>query len=382
MEFLRPIGRMILAVCVALIPAALPAQIFISVHFGPPVLPVYVQPVCPSPDLMWTPGHWAWDPDYQDYYWVPGAWVPAPYAGALWTPGYWGWSNGVFMWHTGYWGPHIGYYGGVNYGGGYMGIGYAGGQWNGGSFAYNTAVVNVNRTTITNVYVNQTIVQQTTIINDSHVSYSGGPGGVQHVATQDEQIAERDQHVQMTSYQTQHMNAARADRSNFSRNNGGRPTNYAVARPLQAENHPAPAGYRPPAARPMTELARVQAPPSVQHAAMESSAKTSVAVRNNPQPPVHATPAGQAHTLPTGQPQAHPEPVITQGQPHPQSTPKPNPEASTQANQHPVPQPGAAPMPHPAPQSQPKPTAQQHVAAPPPPHKAPPPPPKKEPKHP
>ena len=27
------------------------------------------------------------------YFWVPGAWVPAPYEGALWTPAYWGWSE-------------------------------------------------------------------------------------------------------------------------------------------------------------------------------------------------------------------------------------------------------------------------------------------------
>ena len=91
-------------------------------------------------------------------------------------------SGGRYGFHHGYWGPHIGYYGGVNYGGGYMGIGFAGGSWNGGVFAYNTAVVNVNRTVITNVYVNKTIVEQTTIINNNNVSYNGGPRGVQHLA--------------------------------------------------------------------------------------------------------------------------------------------------------------------------------------------------------
>jgi hypothetical protein len=116
----------------------------LSVNDAPPALPVYVQPPCPQPNLIWTPGYW--HHGFLGYYWVPGAWVPAPYVGALWTPGYWGFAGGGYGFHAGYWGPHIGFYGGVNYGGGYMGIGFAGGSWNGGTFAYNTAVVNVNRT--------------------------------------------------------------------------------------------------------------------------------------------------------------------------------------------------------------------------------------------
>src|ERR1700677_3673599 len=102
----------------------------ITVDSAPPPLPVYVQPPCPAPNLLWTPGYW--HHGFFGYYWVPGAWVPAPYVGALWTPGYWGWSGGSFVFNAGYWGPHIGFYGGVNYGGGYMGIGFAGGNWNGG----------------------------------------------------------------------------------------------------------------------------------------------------------------------------------------------------------------------------------------------------------
>ena len=118
---------------------------------------------------MWTPGYWAYGDD--GYYWVPGAWVPAPYVGALWTPGYWGWGDGLYPWHPGYWGPHVGYYGGVNYGFGYGGIGFAGGLWRGGFFAYNTAVMHVgvgggwgNRT-----YVDNNIVQRTTIVTTTCV---------------------------------------------------------------------------------------------------------------------------------------------------------------------------------------------------------------------
>src|SRR3974390_2554620 len=37
--------------------------VFVSVSFGPPVLPVYAQPLCPGPGYIWTPGYWAWDPN-------------------------------------------------------------------------------------------------------------------------------------------------------------------------------------------------------------------------------------------------------------------------------------------------------------------------------
>ena len=154
---------------------------------APPPLPVYEQPPCPEPNLIWTPGNWHWG--LLGYYWVPGAWVPAPYAGALWTPPYWGWAGGRYAFHAGYWGPHVGFYGGVNYGGGFMGIGFSGGTWNGGVFAYNTAVVHVNANVVTNVYVNRTIVEQTTIVNTSHVAFNGGPNGIQHQPTADEQVA-------------------------------------------------------------------------------------------------------------------------------------------------------------------------------------------------
>ena len=176
MQKVRGSRLLLLALLLALIPASAHAGIFISVGFAPPALPVYVQPICPEPILMWTPGYWGYGPD--GYFWVPGAWVPAPYAGALWTPGYWGWSGGAFAFNEGFWGPTVGFYGGVNYGFGYGGIGFAGGEWRGGVFAYNTAVMRVNTTIIHNTYVNETIVRQNTIENVNHVSYNGGQGGI------------------------------------------------------------------------------------------------------------------------------------------------------------------------------------------------------------
>ena len=167
MRLSRSFRWLLLALLVSLIPASSYAGVFISVGFAPPPLVAYDQPPCPEPGLMWTPGYWAYGAD--GYYWVPGAWVPAPYEGALWTPGYWGFSTGAYLWHPGYWGPHVGYYGGVNYGFGYMGVGFVGGAWRGRVFAYNTAVVHVNTVVVRNVYVDRTIVERNTIVNDRHV---------------------------------------------------------------------------------------------------------------------------------------------------------------------------------------------------------------------
>ena len=124
-------------------------SVFVSVSFGPPVLPVYVQPLCPGPGYIWTPGYWAWSPDWDQYYWVPGTWVIAPQPGFLWTPGYWGFSSGLYYWHPGYWGLTVGFYGGINYGWGYPGNGYYGGYWRGGNFYYNQTVNQTLRISIT-----------------------------------------------------------------------------------------------------------------------------------------------------------------------------------------------------------------------------------------
>src|SRR5215475_4219924 len=116
----------------------------ISVNFAPPELPLYEQPICPGEGYLWTPGYWAWDADYDDYYWVPGTWVLAPEPGFLWTPPYWGWNGAAFVFYQGYWGPRVGFYGGIDYGFGYTGRGYEGGRWEGRHFYYNRTVNNVN----------------------------------------------------------------------------------------------------------------------------------------------------------------------------------------------------------------------------------------------
>jgi hypothetical protein len=305
-------------------PPAIVVEDEIVADTPPPPMPDYDQPPCPEPNLMWTPGNWHWGPG--GYFWVPGAWVPAPYTGALWTPPYWGFAGGHYGFHAGYWGPHIGFYGGVNYGGGYMGIGFAGGTWNGGVFAYNTAVVHVNVNVVTNVYVNRTIVEQTTIVNTNHVAFNGGPNGIQHAATPEEQTATHETHTPPTSFQAQHINAAKADTSNFAKNNGGHPTKLADTKPLAEEKRPAPAGFKPPPARPAAELAKAQAPASTVEAAKAATTKTAAVKPPAPAAPKAAPPAPARTAAPavTNAPKPMEKPVApAPGKPAVEPTPKP-----------------------------------------------------------
>jgi hypothetical protein len=224
---LSPIRSIIPALLICLLPMAANAGVFvgISVNVAPPPLPVYVQPPCPAPGYMWTPGYWAWGDG--DYYWVPGTWVLPPTVGLLWTPGYWGWSAGVYAWHAGYWGPHVGFYGGVNYGFGYTGVGYAGGYWNGGAFYYNRAVNNVTVVNVTHVY-NRTVVNNVTV---NRVSYNGGQGGIGARPTGRELAAEHEHHVAFTSMQREHEQMASHDPALHDRENHGRPAIAATPRP-------------------------------------------------------------------------------------------------------------------------------------------------------
>ena len=218
----------LLTILVLALPAASAAQgsVGISVHIGPPPLPVYGQPVCPGPGYIWTPGYWAYGDD--GYYWVPGTWVVAPAVGLLWTPGYWGWAGGVYLWHPGYWGPHVGFYGGINYGFGYVGVGYVGGYWNHGVFAYNTAVTNVNTTVIHNTYVNNTVINNTTVNN---ISYNGGTGGTTAQPTAAERNTEHERHTPATSLQAEHEHSASRNRDLLASANHGRPPIAATAKP-------------------------------------------------------------------------------------------------------------------------------------------------------
>ena len=239
-----------LATLFLVLPGKASAQVAvgISVHIGPPVLPVYPQPVCPAPGYIWTPGFWAYGP--AGYYWVPGTWVAAPAPGLLWTPGYWGYGGGVYVWHGGYWGPHVGFYGGINYGYGYFGTGFVGGEWRGNVFAYNAAVVHVNTTVIHNYYVNRTVINN---VHVNRVSYNGGPGGIDARPTSRELAAEHDRRMGMTAAQEQHETFARNNPQLRDSYNHGRPPIAATSRPGEFSGHGAVAAhsenssFRPPA---------------------------------------------------------------------------------------------------------------------------------------
>ena len=225
MKLPRILPLLLLALVTLVTPVTARAAVFVSVGIAPPALPVYVQPPCPRPGFLWTPGYWAYGP--AGYYWVPGVWAAPPAVGMLWTPPYWGWGGGVYVFHPGYWGPHVGYYGGINYGFGYMGVGFVGGYWHGGEFAYNRAVMNVNTTVIHNTYINRTVVNRYTVNNVNHVAYSGGPGGINHPATPQERVAMNEQHVGATQAQAQHMQAAARDPQQRFSANHGRPATMA-----------------------------------------------------------------------------------------------------------------------------------------------------------
>jgi WXXGXW repeat (2 copies) len=206
-------------------PASAQVAVGISVRIGPPALPVYVQPACPGPDYIWTPGFWAWGPD--GYYWVPGRWVLAPQPGLLWTPGWWGFGGGVYIWHPGYWGRHVGFYGGINYGFGYFGTGFVGGEWRGDHFAYNRAVTNVNINIVRNVYVNRNYRRYST----TRISYNGGPHGINARPTREQQQWDRERHFDRTAEQDRHETQARDNRAFRYSDNHGRPPMGATQRP-------------------------------------------------------------------------------------------------------------------------------------------------------
>jgi hypothetical protein len=333
-------------------PAQIGIGIGISVRIGPPALPVYDQPLCPGPGFMWTPGYWAWDDD-DGYYWVPGTWVEAPQPGLLWTPGYWGWNDGVYMWNAGYWGPTVGFYGGVNYGFGYFGPGFGGGEWRGGTFFYNTAVVHVNTTTITNVYVNKTVI----INNTSHVAFNGGQGGVQVRPTPEQVTYAHQTHIPPVAAQTQNAHAASQNKALFASNNHGRPEVAATAKPGEFSGKSVVAAksaggtYHAPAMSP--KEARAPAPAANRGAENRPAANRPAEEHPNNAHPEPAHPA-EAHPTPAAKPAA-PAPKPAAPKPAARPAPAPKPAAKPAPAPKPAPKPAAAPKPAPKPAAKPAP---------------------------
>jgi len=396
---MRNLIRALIAVLsLATLPAISQAEwsVGVSVGIAPPALPVYVQPPCPAPGYMWTPGYWAWGDD--GYYWVPGTWMLPPTVGVLWTPGYWGWSDGFYLWHAGYWGPHVGFYGGINYGFGYAGVGYEGGYWHGRDFYYNRSVTNVSTTNITNVY-NRTVINNNNV-NVTRVSFNGGAGGVMARPNRAQISAEHERRSGLTPVQRQQEQQAHGNSALRAAVNGGRPAIAATPRAGEFAGHgvvaargaehgaalfaargaerggeaaranegranqgregralpetnsprfdrPATAEHAPPEAHTNVPMQERSSPHAAQYGA-RSPERPQYEPRPAPQSPAHAVaPQYQAH--PGAQYQGRPAPQY-QGHPAPQYPAQPAP----QYQGHPAPQNQG----HPAPQYQPHPAPQ------------------------
>src|SRR5215468_6855580 len=208
------------------LPLASFAQVTFSVGWAPPPLPVVVQPACPVAGYIWTPGYWGWDNDWNDYYWVPGVWVPPPRIGLLWTPGWWGWRGTSFAFNQGYWGPTVGFYGGINYGFGYTGNGFWGGRWQGNTFYYNTAVTRVNTSIVHNTFVNNSFTKN---VNVNRTSFNGGNGGIKAEPTAEQKAAAANaKKMGPTSQQLAFKEAASKDQNLRASVNKGNPSADAI----------------------------------------------------------------------------------------------------------------------------------------------------------
>ena len=344
-------------------PAVSRAAIVLSIGIAPPMLPVYVQPPCPGPGYMWTPGYWAYD---DGYFWVPGTWVMVPEVGFYWTPGYWGWNGALFVFNEGYWGPQVGFYGGINYGFGYTGAGYQGGYWNHGTFFYNRAATNVG--SVRNVY-SQTVTAR----NMNRVSFNGGAGGIAARPTAAEMTAAHARHIGPTAAQTAQVRAASGNRQLYASVNHGRPPVAATAKAGQFGGRgAAPARAAAPGNRATASRAAANRPAAAHpnraaqaHRTVKPQATREAQVRPRPNQ-VHSQPRiTQQRPLARTQTMAHaaPHPQPRQGPRQAQVRPTPNhvhsqprmaqqrPLARTQTMAHaaPRPEPRPAPAPHSAP---------------------------------
>jgi len=294
------------------------AQIGISVQIAPPLLPVYAQPPMPEEGYLWTPGYWAWGQE-QSYYWVPGTWVRPPMVGVLWTPPYWGWGAGGFLFHGGYWGATVGFYGGINYGFGYGGVGYGGGRWENGAFAYNSAANNFG-----SFHVAHTYERNVTVVNDNHVGYVGGEGGLKAEPNAEERAAERERHVPATAEQTQHIAAAAKNPELAASRNHGNPAVAATARPVGSEG-----------ARARPEIGKAGEPGTrLGTARPAAEAKPEHAAEAKPERPAEARPEHAAEAKPA--PKA-PHPAVAHQAPRPAEAKPEHPAAAVRAAPPPAP---------------------------------------------
>ena len=140
----------------------------------------------------------------------------------------------------------MGYYGGGVYGFGYWRNRVCGRRVaQAGLFDYNMAVMHVGAGGGWGgrVYNDSGAVDRGFVARDSHVAFSGGPGGIHHDPTPEEKVADRDQHRGPSEVQQHHAEAARSDKASYAKNNGGNPAHGGVAKPLAGASRGMAAGH-------------------------------------------------------------------------------------------------------------------------------------------
>ena len=69
----------------------------------PPPPEAETPPPAPGPSLVWTPGHWNWEPSGHNYVWLKGKYMEPPRAHAAWMPGHWVKRPDGWVWEEGHW---------------------------------------------------------------------------------------------------------------------------------------------------------------------------------------------------------------------------------------------------------------------------------------
>jgi hypothetical protein len=69
----------------------------------PPPPQAEVPPPPPGPTMVWTGGHWRWDPETRSYVWLQGKYMTPPHERAAWMPGHWRQGPDGWMWDEGHW---------------------------------------------------------------------------------------------------------------------------------------------------------------------------------------------------------------------------------------------------------------------------------------
>ena len=312
------------------------AELSVSINVAPPELLLYAQPPLPEAGEIWTPGYWAWNPDYNDYYWVPGTWVMAPAAGLLWTPGYWAFGEGGYFWHDGYWGSQVGFYGGLNYGYGYNGRGYQGGRWDHGAFRYNRSASNLGSTAVEGTY-NAPVPQSA---GGARTSFNGGRAGSHARPTTAETHVANEHSAGPTAEQQKHQRAAESAPGQRATTSHGQP-------PVAATPHPSGFAERGVEA---TRPGPVLRPEAAPHGRSEAPVRAEPHNMAPAPAPPHAEAPARAQPRQEAPPRAesHPEPP-------PRAQPRQ--DAPPRAESHPEPPPRAQPRQDAPPRAEPRPEA-------------------------